>query len=121
MTLGTWNPETGLEKLAYRVDTEVLTRCATFAGLEQWHTLADWEKDNLPASAPQMMKLSADDWAPVLQQLDSATLVKLVRFFTVAEHTTNLTVQQVSADPKAGNISITVLIMRSLICSILCV
>ena len=87
MSLGSWNPDDGSEKLSYHIDPLLLERCATFAANNNWERLADWAKDNLPTNAAQLMKLTAEQWQPTLQPLESNTLLTLARFFTVAERT----------------------------------
>ena len=85
MSLGSWNPADGSESLAYRIDPDLLQRCTDFAATGDWATLTAWEKQ-LPGGSNQMMKLSAQDWQPVLDPLPETTLLHLIRFFTVAEH-----------------------------------
>lgn len=85
MSLGSWNPADGSETLVYRIDRDVLDRCAAFAAHGHWTTLPTWEKESLPATACQMMKLTGEQWQPTIDHLDEATLLDLVRFFTIAE------------------------------------
>lgn len=85
MTLGSWNPQDGRETLDYRIDSDVLARCAAFAAAGNWTALPAWEKTGLPPDASQMMKLDASAWHSALTRLDDDTLLDLVRFFTVAE------------------------------------
>lgn len=86
MTLGSWNPDSGRETVAYTPDPALLAACAAFAEAGDWPGLSAWVAANLPADANQMMKLEASQWQGVLHGLDQATLLALVRFFTVAEH-----------------------------------
>jgi hypothetical protein len=85
MTLGSWNPEDGSESLVYSLDPTALAHCAAFAAAGNWTALPAWEKATLPNNASQMMKLDSAQWHPLLDNLDDATLLNLVRFFTVAE------------------------------------
>jgi hypothetical protein len=85
MTLGSWNPDDGSEKIAYQISPTVLEQCAQFAAIGDWETLQTWEKEYLPNNAAQLMKLTADQWQPFLQPLETDTLLVLARFFTIAE------------------------------------
>jgi hypothetical protein len=85
MSLGSWNPEDGSESLVYRPDPDILARCAIFAAAGNWTALADWEKQTLPTSACQMMKLDGAQWQPYLEHLEEAMLLDLIKFFAVAE------------------------------------
>jgi hypothetical protein len=85
MTLGSWNPADGSESLAYRIEPALLNHCAGFASQNDWQDISGWVQAHLPADAPQMMKLNASQWQPVLQGLDTSTLLNLVQFFTVVE------------------------------------
>ncbi|HNN85917.1 MAG: hypothetical protein U1F12_00315 [Pseudomonadales bacterium] len=84
MTLGSWNPADNSETVAYRVDSLLLEQCAAFAEADQWQDLAAWEKQ-LPTGSNHIMKLGAHDWQDALAPLDEATLLHLVRFFTLVE------------------------------------
>lgn len=85
MSLGSWDPKDGSESLVYTIDPALLIQCSAFATAGHWTILPAWEKESLPGNASQMMKLSASQWLPALEHLDEATLLNLVRFFTVAE------------------------------------
>ena len=85
MTLGSWNPDDGSEKLTYQIDPLVLEKCALFAANGNWEALADWEKTVLPTNAAQLMKLTHEQWQPVLQSMESDTLLALIKFFVIAE------------------------------------
>ncbi len=85
MSLGSWNPEDGSQSLKYQIDPAVLAHCADFARTDNWGGMASWVKDILPADAWKMMKLDAHSWEQTLHALDAETLLRLIRFFTVAE------------------------------------
>ena len=79
MAVGSWDPASEV-----RPDAALLTRLAGIGRLTPEDPADALSEDEVRAFAP-LMRLVADDWAPLLSALDDALLVDLVRFFTVAE------------------------------------
>ncbi|GGX64361.1 hypothetical protein [Saccharospirillum salsuginis] len=81
MTLGTWTPDQGAPTPP---DADTLAKAAEF-GVES----ADRFPSN-PVDALEplqvWMRQSRSAWAPLLEPLPTEQLVRLVRFFTLAEH-----------------------------------
>lgn len=80
MTTGTWNPDAAAPTPP---DATLLAHAAELgrAGAESFPEQAD---PALSALQPWMRRRQPD-WAPHLSSLSSATIIELVRFFTLAE------------------------------------
>lgn len=81
MTTGTWTPDATAPTPP---DAAVLAQAAEL-GQADAEQFPDQPLTELSALQPWMRRQQAD-WAGLLSALDSATLVGLVRFFTLAEH-----------------------------------
>lgn len=83
MAIGSWNPED--KASGYTIDNNLLKRFIQYveAGqLDQLNTLLTAKEQQQHA---QLMLLPASDWLTVSKSMDSAQLIALIKFFTVAE------------------------------------
>jgi hypothetical protein len=79
MSVGSWEP-----RAEVRLNRELLERFAEIAVNHPDAPSEGLSEHEIRRFAP-VMRLEADHWIPVLAPLDDASLVNLVRFFTVAE------------------------------------
>ncbi len=78
-TVGSWQPD----QKSSAIDTIVLERIARCVDLLDHPTLGLSATE--VAEHAHLMRLDADVWAPVVASLDDATVLALIRVFTVAE------------------------------------
>lgn len=84
MTVGSWNPDAEKEG-SYSIDIDVLARFARLADEETLVQLHGAVSDDEIQAHAAMMQCTQEQWQSATETLSDDTLLRLIRFFTVAE------------------------------------
>ena len=86
MSLGTWDPQSTATASAISINQPLLLQWAELSRNERLDQLSQLLDATALAELQPMMQLDTDVWESALAELDTADLLHLVRFFTVAEN-----------------------------------
>lgn len=85
MSLGTWDPETQTAKPQLRIDTRWLGEFIELVRAGRLTDLALALGEARTVERAGLMQLEIEDWQAACAEMDEASLLDLIRFFTLAE------------------------------------
>lgn len=85
MTLGSWDPESEQTSIAFEISLDVLRDFIALVDNGQLEQLAEQLSPSIQQQQAPLMKLNQQPWNQLSDQLSSADLLSLIRFFTLAE------------------------------------